>query len=110
MTGNPNQFFNPNAFVVPPNGTYGNVGRNSFTGPGLVTLDASLMKMTALCMSDCHFNYGEKFFNVLNHTNFNTPNLIVFTSATAPPSGSAGVVTGTSTSSRQIQIAAKLIW
>nr|MDQ2712275.1 carboxypeptidase regulatory-like domain-containing protein [Acidobacteriota bacterium] len=26
VTGNPNQFFNPNAFVVPPNGTYGNVG------------------------------------------------------------------------------------
>ncbi|MBV8863878.1 MAG: hypothetical protein JO210_00600 [Acidobacteriaceae bacterium] len=49
-------------------------------------------------------------FNILNHANFNTPNLIVFSSAITPPSGSAGVITSTSTSSRQLQIAAKLIW
>ncbi|MDQ2712276.1 MAG: carboxypeptidase-like regulatory domain-containing protein [Acidobacteriota bacterium] len=109
VTGNPNQFFNPNAFVVPPNGTYGNVGRNAFTGPGLVTLDASLMKTTVL-HERLSLQLRGEVFNALNHANFNTPNLIVFTSAAAPPSGSAGVITSTSTSSRQIQIAAKLIW
>ncbi|MGH9611292.1 MAG: hypothetical protein ACRD34_16630 [Bryobacteraceae bacterium] len=49
-------------------------------------------------------------FNVANHPNFNTPNLTVFSAAGAPPSGSAGVITSTSTTSRQIQVAAKLIW
>ena len=35
ILGGPNQYFNPNAFVLPPAGTYGNVGRNVLTGPGL---------------------------------------------------------------------------
>ncbi len=109
ITGNPNEFFNPNAFVVPANGTYGNVGRNAFTGPGLTTLDVSLMKTTKLTERLALQLRGEAF-NILNHANFNTPNLIVFSSATAPPSGSAGVITSTSTSSRQLQVAAKLIW
>jgi hypothetical protein len=42
--------------------------------------------------------------------NFNTPNLIAFTSATAPPSTTAGVITSPATTSRQIQLALKLIW
>ncbi len=109
ITGNPNQYFNPNAFIVAPNGTYGNVGRNPFTGPGLTTLDVSLMKTTRLSERLSLQLRGEAF-NVLNHANFNTPNLIVFSSATAAPSGSAGVITSTATSSRQIQVAAKLIW
>ncbi len=109
ITGNPNQFFNPNAFAVPANGTYGNVGRNSFTGPGLTALDLSLTKTTRLTERLSLQLRGEAF-NILNHANFNTPNLIVFSSATAPPSGSAGVITSTATSSRQIQVAAKLIW
>jgi hypothetical protein len=49
-------------------------------------------------------------FNIVNHPNFSTPNLAVFNSATAPPSGSAGVITSTSTSSRQLQVAAQFIW
>jgi hypothetical protein len=109
VTGNPNQYFNPNAFIVPPNGTYGNLGRNSFTGPGLATLDVSLMKTTQIRERLTLQLRGEAF-NILNHANFTTPNLIVFSSATAPPSGSAGVITSTATSSRQLQVAAKIIW
>ena len=109
VTGNPNQYYNPNAFVVPPNGTYGNVGRDSFTGPALTTLDVSLMKTTRLT-ERLSLQLRAEAFNILNHPNFNTPNLIVFSSAITPPSGSAGVITSTSTSSRQLQIAAKLIW
>ena len=40
----PNQWFNPNAFVLPAAGTYGNLGRGAFTGPGLADLDLSLFK------------------------------------------------------------------
>jgi hypothetical protein len=42
--------------------------------------------------------------------NFNTPSTIVFTSATSTPSPTAGVITSTSTTSRQIQFALKLLW
>ncbi len=44
-----------------------------------------------------------ELFNILNHTNFNTPNLVVFTPSGVSP-------TSTSTTSRQIQFAAKLLW
>jgi hypothetical protein len=43
--------------------------------------------------------------------NFNNPNPVVFTSATTVlPSASAGVITSTSTTSRQIQFGLKLLW
>ena len=109
ITGNVHEYYNPNAFSVPPNGTYGSVGRNTFTGPGLTNLDVSLMKTTRIRERLTLQLRGETF-NIVNHANFNTPNLIVSTSATAPPSGSAGVITSTSTSSRQLQVAVKFIW
>lgn len=109
ILGKPERYFDPNAFIVPPSGTYGNVGRNAFTGPGLAALDISLMKSVRIRERLTLQLRGEAF-NILNHANFNTPNLIVFNSASAPPSGSAGVITNTATSSRQLQIAAKLIW
>lgn len=108
ITGNPNQYFNPNAFVVPASGTYGNLGRNALTGPGLVDLDVALLKWFPITES-LRLQLRGEAFNIVNHPNFNTPNVVVFTSATAPPSGSAGVITSTTTS-RQIQIAAKLVW
>jgi hypothetical protein len=36
IEGGPNQYFNPNAFIQPLPGTYGNVGRNTQQGPSLV--------------------------------------------------------------------------
>jgi hypothetical protein len=52
--------------------------------------------------------FRAEIFNLLNWANFNTPNLIVFT-----PSGvsaTAGAMTSTSTTSRQVQFAVKLLW
>lgn len=46
ILGGPNQYFNPNAFIVPAAGTYGNVGRDTFTGPGLSEVDLSVLKST----------------------------------------------------------------
>ena len=109
ILGSPNQYFNPNAFIVPPNGTYGNLGRDTFTGPGLATLDLSWLKDTRLT-EKLDLQFRAEFFNALNHANFNTPNLIAFTSAAGVPSPTAGVITSTSTTSRQIQFGLKLIW
>jgi hypothetical protein len=109
IVGGPNQYFNPNAFIVPTNGTYGNAGRDTLIGPGVAELDLSILKNTILT-ERLKLQFRAEFFNILNAVNFNTPNTIVFTSATSTPSPTAGVITSTSTTSRQIQFALKLLW
>jgi hypothetical protein len=101
------QFFNPDAFLAPATGTYGNVRRDSLTGPGLAELDFSAAKSSSLT-ENLHLQFRAEFFNILNHTNFLTPNEVVYASAANEISPTAGVVTATSTTSRQIQFGAKL--
>ncbi|MGA7343069.1 MAG: carboxypeptidase-like regulatory domain-containing protein [Terracidiphilus sp.] len=101
------EFFNPNAFLAPATGTYGTVRRDSLTGPGLSQLDFSAVKNSRIT-ERLGLEFRAEFFNVLNHTNFLTPNEVVYTSATSGVSPTAGVVTATSTTSRQIQFGAKL--
>ncbi|HEY2459593.1 MAG TPA: carboxypeptidase regulatory-like domain-containing protein [Candidatus Acidoferrum sp.] len=107
VLGNPNQYFNPNAFIAPPTGTYGNLGRDTFIGPDLATWDFSLLKDTRI-RERLNLQFRAEIFNLLNHTNFNTPNLIAITPTGVSPT--AGLITSTSTSSRQIQFGLKLLW
>lgn len=109
IIGGPSRYYNPNAFIVPPNGTYGNLGRDTLIGPGLATLDLSLIKNTQITEA-LRLEFRAEVFNLLNRPNFNTPNLIAFTSAAGIPSSSAGVITSTSTASREVQFGLKLIW
>jgi hypothetical protein len=117
VTGNPNQWFNPNAFIAPPStgGFYGNVGRDSYTGPGLATWDFSAFKDLHVSGSTS-LQFRAEIFNLLNRANFNTPSLITHVlqappNATFPePSPTAGQVTSTSTASRQVQFGLKLLW
>lgn len=109
ILGKPGRWFNPAAFLAPPAGSgfYGNLGRNSLTGPGLATWDLSLLKEISL-HDRANLQFRAELFNLLNRTNFNTPNLVAFTPSGASPT--AGVVTSTSTTSRQVQFALKLLW
>jgi hypothetical protein len=109
VTGNPSQWFNPNAFLQPPpnSGFYGNLGRDTLIGPGLATWDFSALKNTAI-RERMTVQFRAEIFNLLNRANFNTPNLIVFTPSGV--SGTAGAITSTSTTSRQVQFALKLLW
>lgn len=115
VTGNPNQWFNPAAFIAPPSasGFFGNVGRDTYAGPGLATWDFSVLKDTAI-RERLSLQFRAEIFNILNRANFNTPNLIVFTPPTATNltglSGTAGAITSTSTSARQVQFGLKLLW
>jgi hypothetical protein len=116
ILGNPNQWFNPNAFTGPPSGSgfYGNLGRDTLIGPGLATWDFSALKDTRLT-ERIDLQFRAEFFNLLNRTNFNTPNLIAFTpgptaSAAGVASPTGGAITSTSTNSRQIQFGLKLLW
>ena len=115
ILGNPAQWFNPKAFVAPPpnSGFYGDVGRDTYIGPGLATWDFSVLKDTRI-RERLGLQFRAELFNLLNRSNFNTPNLIVFTPPTAANptgvSGTAGAITSTSTTSRQVQFGLKLLW
>ncbi len=107
VTGNPNQYFNPAAFLLPAAGTYGNLGRGVYLGPGLVDFDASLFKNIHI-VEGMSLQFRAEFFNVANHPNLGTPNATVFSGATVSPS--AGLITTTATDSRRIQFGLKLIF
>ena len=109
INGGPNLYFNPSAFIQPLPGTYGNVGRNTLPGPALVETDISAAKKFSLS-ERLGLQFRAEIFNLFNHTNFNTPNAVVYAAATGGPSPTAGVITSTATSSRQVQFGLKLSW
>ncbi len=80
VTGNPAQWFDPAAFVLPPAGTFGTVRRNELIGPDLRTLDlaaARSWRWAALGPA----GRGElrlEIFNVLNRVNYGAPALVAF--------------------------------
>ena len=109
ILGRADRYFDPSAFLQPLPGTYGNAGRNILRGPSLAQTDLSLSKRFLLS-EHIHLQFRAESFNLLNHTNLNTPNPVVYASATGGPSPTAGVITSTATTSRQIQLGLKLLW
>jgi Carboxypeptidase regulatory-like domain len=109
ILGGAEEYFNPLAFIQPLPGTYGNVGRNVLQGPSLVEADLSLAKRFSLS-EKVGLQFRAEVFNFVNHTNLNTPNPVVYAAATGGPSPTAGVITSTATTSRQVQLGLKLLW
>jgi hypothetical protein len=107
VQGNPNRWFDPNAFILPAVGTWGNAGRGILTGPGLGEVDLSLFKRIAVT-EKVSLQFRAECFNVQNRANFGTPNAIVFSSGAV--SASAGLITSTVTTSRQTQFGLKLMF
>ncbi len=109
IEGKPSQWFNPAAFLAPPanSGFYGNLGHNTYIGPGLATWDFSAVKETSI-HERFSLQFRAEIFNLLNRANFNLPNLITFTPTGV--SGTAGAITSTSTTARQIQFGLKVLW
>jgi hypothetical protein len=137
--GNPNQYIKPACFALPtapasfaaqcapftkaaapaPSGSVycanllGNVGRNSLIGPGMMNFDFSLFKNIPIKRISESFNvqFRVEAFNVFNHPNFVAPldNLMAF-DATGAKISSVGLIDATSTTSRQLQFAMKLVW
>ena len=90
----------------------GNAGRNSLIGPGLADLDFSIFKNNYLGHSE-RFNlqFRTEIFNILNHTNFKSPvSRNTLFNADGSVTAGAGAIIATSTTSRQIQFALKLLW
>src|SRR5262249_12242049 len=101
------QWFDPAAFTLPTVRTWGSLGRGTLRGPGLQTLDLSVIKNTAVT-ERINVQFRGEFFNALNHTNLGPPNQIVFSGTSVSPS--AGLITTLATDSRRIQLGLKIIY
>jgi hypothetical protein len=101
------QWFDPAAFSLPTVRTWGNLGRGTLRGPGLQTIDLSIIKNTAIS-EQVSVQFRGEFFNALNHTNLGPPNPIVFSGTAVSPS--AGLITTLATDSRRIQLGLKVIF
>ena len=121
VKGDPNQYFDPTAFILPASGTLGNLGRGALIGPNLRTFDLSAVKNTRLAWvgEGSRLQLRIEVFNLFNRTNFGIPGLQAFAGSPqnvndpVPPTSEAplaslGRIRSTTTSSRQIQIALRL--
>jgi len=110
--------FAQNGTVLYPQavGTFGNMGRNIFRGPGFMNWDASVSKSWRLT-ERFRLQIRGEMFNVANHANFasgsvgsdlSSPNSLGRATST-PDVHAANPVIG-SGGSRHIQLGAKIIW
>jgi hypothetical protein len=94
----------------------GNVGRDSLIGPGFSGLDLAIQKDTKprILGEAGNVQFRAEFFNILNHPNFSEPNSAVFpgtlTDTTENPNSSAGQITSTVGTSRQIEFSLKVVF
>ena len=125
----PSRYFDTNAFLLQSKGTFGNLARNPLVGPGVATLDFSLLKETNLSEA-ITMQFRAEFFNILNRTNFGRPSTGIFNravddngdgvleEAVTVPGGqpeirrnsTTGRITSTGTTSRQIQFGLRFIF
>ncbi len=119
--GTPERWFNPNCFSVPAVGTLGNTGRNTGRGPGFFDTDLALIKDTRITEA-VRMQFRAEFFNIFNHTNFAVPaTAAIFVAGAAGqcqvsgagcggPNSTAGAITDTVGTARQIQFALKVVF
>jgi hypothetical protein len=110
----PSRWLNPAAFTEAPPGFFGSVGRDTIEGPGIFNFDMEVHKQFRMPYREGHvLQFRLEAFNVLNHPNWGMPNLNILSGAAFPgqPGTNAhqnfGVVNGTQTAMRQLQIGLK---
>src|SRR5262249_8052087 len=109
--GTPALYFDPCAFLPQPLGTFGNLARNTLLGPGTAEVDVSVTKNFPI-REGKRLQLRAEAFNLPNHPNFQAPTTTTrrIFNAAGTLSSTAGVLTATTTSSRQIQFGLKLIF
>ena len=113
ILGGAERYFDPAAFELQAPGTFGNVPRNSLTGPGLATLDLAFAKGTPIFnRAGGRLEFRLDIFNALNHVNFGTPQRIVFPGVRQgeAPISTAGRITSTTTGPREVQLSLRTSW
>ncbi len=110
ILGGPDRYWDINAFALPDAGTRGNLGRNTLTGPGLISSDLSLIKAVPLAAQRT-VQIRLEAFNFLNRANFAVPSgRVAFTNAAGDIAPNWGRITSTVTTSRQIQLGLKYLF
>jgi len=112
--GNPSQYINLACYAFPmPANLLGNSGRNTLIGPGVAELDWSVIRNFDMrfISEASKLQFRAEAFNLANRPNFEPPlaNSAIYNSKGAPLA-SAGLITSTATTSRQIQLALRLSW
>jgi len=103
----PNQYYDTSGLAVAEEGFFGSLGRNTLITPGLITFDLGVTKNFKL-HEEATLQFKAEFFNLFNRVNFGLPGLQVFNSRGL--TSNAGLITDTITTSRQIQLALKLLF
>jgi hypothetical protein len=104
------EWYDPTAYVVAPNGTFGDSRRNSLSAPGIDTANLSLGKTFRLT-EQVGLQFRADASNVFNHPNFDAPdgyfNDPVNLSTPGRPQG-AGTISNTTVGGRNMQISARI--
>jgi hypothetical protein len=112
VTGDPDAWFDPSAFVLAPVGTLGNVGRNELIGPDLRTTDLSFTKSVPFRAvgPSASIQLRVEIFNLFDRVNFGPPSLVAFsgTGIETAPLASFGQIRSTTTSARQMQVGVRV--
>ena len=96
------RWFNTDAYALNALGSFGSAGRNTFFGPGIFNVDASIIRNFRL-MGNKTLQFRLEAFNALNHPIWNDPN----TTLSSPLYGS---ITTTRKSMRELQIGVKFMF
>jgi hypothetical protein len=96
------RFFNTAAFALQPFGRFGNAGRNTIIGPGVIQWDFSTLKETRIREGHA-IQFRFEAFNLLNHPNWAAPGVNV-----SQPD--FGKVRSTRTAMREIQFGVKYVF
>jgi hypothetical protein len=110
--GTPTLYFDPCAFGLPTAGFLGTAGRDMLRGPGFGELDSSLVKDTKLGFlgESGMLQIRAEVFNITNHPNFSLPARQVYPGTGGNPVSNVGVISTTSGTSRQVQLALKILF
>jgi hypothetical protein len=106
------EWFNPAAFTMPANGTYGDVQRNSLYGPGINEFNLSGGK-TFLLFENMKLNIRADAVNAFNHASFGLPSSTLSATSTMVPGdpypvGTAGLITSNQVGGRTVQLSAHI--
>ena len=104
-----NQWFNPAAFALPAQGTFGNISRNRLRGPSFIDWDFSAFKgfrVTEGRSLELRF----ESFNFANHPNLGDPNLNWGSTNPLKPGSAFLTINSTANAMRQMQVALKFVF
>jgi hypothetical protein len=134
-TRNPLAYYSTNSFVLPPLGQFGDVGRDSLIGPGLMDFDFSVQKEARIApigAEGLRLQLRLDMFNGFNRANFGLPSGTLFVQNGSCPgivvngvstpnpacvnnvkysaNANAGTITTTTDPGRELQAAIRLIF